>query len=187
MGGGLVVGLVVNGEEVEVDVAPTTRLVDVLRDRLGLTGAKDACGRGDCGACTVLVGDRAVLACLTLAARVAEPVRTVEGIAAEAAELRRAFADRGGLQCGYCTPGLIVRGWEMLEAARAGEGDSAAAPADAAAGETARTAAGAVSEAAGVVVGAAVEGAVRAGLSGNFCRCTGYNGVVAALLDARRG
>ena len=154
MGSGLVVGLVVNGEAVEVDVAPTTRLVDVLRDRLGLTGAKDACGRGDCGACTVLVGDRAVLACLTLAARVAEPVRTVEGIAAEAADLRRAFADRGGLQCGYCTPGLIVRCHEMLEAAEAGLG-----------------------------AGPGGEAAARAGLSGNFCRCTGYRGVIAALLE----
>lgn len=155
--------LVVNGEEVEVDVAPATRLVDVLRDRLGLTGAKDACGRGDCGACTVLVGDRAVLACLTLAARVAEPVRTVEGIAAEAAGLRQAFADRGGLQCGYCTPGLIVRCHEMLEAAGAGEGASGA------------TAAGEAAEG---------EAAVRAGLSGNFCRCTGYSGVVAAVADS---
>ncbi len=155
--------LVVNGEEVDVDVVPTTRLVDVLRDRLGLTGAKDACGRGDCGACTVMVGDRAVLACLTLAARVAEPVRTVEGIAAEAADLRRAFADRGGLQCGYCTPGLIVRCHEMLEAAGVGEGDSGAVPA----GTTAEG-----------------EAAVRSGLSGNFCRCTGYNGVVAAVADS---
>ncbi len=154
MDGGLVVRLVVNGEAVEVDVAPTTRLVDVLRDRLGLTGAKDACGRGDCGACTVLVGDRAVLACLTLAARVAEPVRTVEGIAAEAADLRRAFADRGGLQCGYCTPGLIVRCHEMLEAAESGAG-----------------------------AGPGGEAAARAGLSGNFCRCTGYRGVIAALLE----
>ena len=163
MDGGQVARLVVNGEAVEVDVAPTTRLVDVLRDRLGLTGAKDACGRGDCGACTVLVGDRAVLACLTLAVRVAEPVRTVEGIVAEAAGLRRAFADRGGLQCGYCTPGLIVRCHEMLEAAGAGEDDSGAVPAG-------TTAAG--------------EAAVRAGLSGNFCRCTGYNGVVAAVAES---
>lgn len=192
----MVVGLVVNGEEVEVDVAPTTRLVDVLRGRLGLTGAKDACGRGDCGACTVLVGDRAVLACLTLAARVAEPVRTVEGIAAEAAVLRRALADRGGLQCGYCTPGLVVRGWEMLETAGAGQGDGAAATADAAAeGEAARAAADTEGEAVGVGPGPKEEAAadaigeaeVRAGLSGNFCRCTGYNGAVAALLDARRG
>lgn len=166
MGGGLVVVLVVNGEAVEVDVAPTTRLVDVLRDRLGLTGAKDACGRGDCGACTVLVGDRAVLACLTLAARVDEPVRTVEGIAAEAGELRRAFADRGGLQCGYCTPGFIVRCHEMLEAGAAAG----------LAGEAAESGANAA--------GGAGEAAVRAGLSGNFCRCTGYNGPVAAVVDS---
>ena len=154
MDGGLVVRLVVNGEAVEVEVAPTARLVDVLRDRLGLTGAKDACGRGDCGACTVLVGDRAVLACLTLAVRVDEPVRTVEGIAAEAADLRRAFADQGGLQCGYCTPGFIVRCHEMLETAGA------------------------------AAVGVGGEAAVRAGLSGNFCRCTGYNGPVASVIDS---
>lgn len=172
MGGGLVVGLVVNGEAVEVEVAPDARLVDVLRDRLGLTGAKDACGRGDCGACTVLVGDRAVLACLTLVARVDEPVRTVEGIAAEAGELRRAFADRGGLQCGYCTPGFIVRCHEMLEAAGVGEGDSGA------------TAVGEAAESGADAAGGAGEAAVRAGLSGNFCRCTGYNGPVAAVVDS---
>lgn len=184
MGAGLVVRLVVNGEAVEVDVAPTARLVDVLRDRLGLTGAKDACGRGDCGACTVLVGDRAVLACLTLAARVDEPVRTVEGIAAEAADLRRAFADRGGLQCGYCTPGFIVRCHEMLETAGVGEGDRGVAAAGAAAmGEEASVSAGALGEGTGVGPGDD-EAAVRAGLSGNFCRCTGYNGPVTAVVDS---
>lgn len=172
MDGGLVVGLVVNGEAVEVDATPDARLVDVLRDRLGLTGAKDACGRGDCGACTVLVGDRAVLACLTLAARVDEPVRTVEGVAAEAADLRRAFADRGGLQCGYCTPGFIVRCHEMLETAGAGQGDLGA------------TAAGPGLKAEVAAAGAVSEVAVRAGLSGNFCRCTGYNGPVAAVVDS---
>lgn len=175
MGAGLVVGLVVNGEAVEVDVAPDARLVDVLRDRLGLTGAKDACGRGDCGACTVLVGDRAVLACLTLAARVDEPVRTVEGIAAEAAELRRAFADRGGLQCGYCTPGFIVRCHEMLEAA--GVGGAAGA-------EDGAAVVGPSPKAGAAAVGAAGEAVIRAGLSGNFCRCTGYNGPVAAVVDS---
>ena len=179
MGAGLVVRLVVNGEAVEVDVAPTARLVDVLRDRLRLTGAKDACGRGDCGACTVLVGDRAVLACLTLAARVDEPVRTVEGIAAEAADLRRAFADRGGLQCGYCTPGFIVRCHEMLETVGAGQGDRGAA---AVADEAGVVGPGSKAEAA--AAGAVSEAAVRAGLSGNFCRCTGYNGPVAAVVDS---
>lgn len=177
MGAGLVVGLVVNGEAVEVDVAPTARLVDVLRDRLGLTGAKDACGRGDCGACTVLVGDRAVLACLTLAARVDEPVRTVEGIAAEAADLRRAFADRGGLQCGYCTPGFIVRCHEMLEAAGV-SGAAGASAEDGAAVVDPSTKAGAADG------GVGGETVIRAGLSGNFCRCTGYNGPVAAVVDS---
>ena len=175
MGAGLVVRLVVNGEAVEVEVAPTARLVDVLRDRLGLTGAKDACGRGDCGACTVLVGDRAVLACLTLAARIDEPVRTVEGIAAEAAELRRAFADRGGLQCGYCTPGFIVRCHEMLEAARVG---------GAAGAEDGVAVVGPSPEAGAAAVGVGGEAVIRAGLSGNFCRCTGYNGPVAAVVDS---
>ena len=80
----MTVRLVVNGERVKLEVPPTTRLIDVLRDHLGLTGTKEACGRGDCGACTVLVGDRAVPSCLVLSARVTEPVRTVEGIAPEA-------------------------------------------------------------------------------------------------------
>lgn len=181
MDGGLVVRLVVNGEAVEVEVAPTARLVDVLRDRLGLTGAKDACGRGDCGACTVLVGDRAVLACLTLAARVDKPVRTVEGIAAEAADLRRAFADRGGLQCGYCTPGFIVRCHEMLETTGVGEGDCGAAGAAAEAGAAI---VGPSPKAGAAADGVGGEAAVRAGLSGNFCRCTGYNGPVAAVVDS---
>ena len=177
MDGGLVVRLVVNGEAVEIDAAPDARLVDVLRDRLGLTGAKDACGRGDCGACTVLVGDRAVLACLTLAVRVDEPVRTVEGIAVEAAELRRAFADRGGLQCGYCTPGFIVRCHEMLEEA----GVDGAAGAGA---EDGAAVVGPSPKAGAAAVGAASEAVIRAGLSGNFCRCTGYNGPVAAVVDS---
>ena len=139
-----------------VDTTPAARLLDVLRDHMGLTGAKEACGRGDCGACTVLVGDRAVPSCLVLAARVDEPVRTVEGLAADASALRESFADWGGLQCGYCTPGLVVRAYQLLES---GECDPSE-PDD-----------------------------VRQALAGNFCRCTGYNGVVSAVQQAasRRG
>ena len=140
-----------NGEPVQVDAGPAARLLDVLRDRLGLTGAKEACGRGDCGACTVLVGDRAVPSCLVLAARVDEPVRTVEGLADDAARLREALADCGGLQCGYCTPGLVVRAYQLVES---GECDGSDAE------------------------------AVRRALAGNFCRCTGYNGIVAAVAEA---
>ena len=133
-----------------METTPAARLLDVLRDQLGLTGTKEACGRGDCGACTVLVGDRAVPACLLLAARVDQPVRTVEGIAAEASALREAFADCGGLQCGYCTPGLIVRTYQLMA-------DSG---------------------------GTLDPDGVRRELAGNFCRCTGYNGVVAAVMNA---
>ena len=137
-----------------MDIAPQTRLLDLLRDHLGLLGAKEACGRGDCGACTVLVGDRAVPSCLVLAARVDEPVRTVEGIAADASALREAFADWGGLQCGYCTPGLVVRAYQLIES---GECD------------------------------ASEPDNVRRALAGNFCRCTGYNGVIAAVQRAAIG
>ena len=150
----MIVRLVVNGSPTTVDVAPAARLLDVLRDRLGLTGTKEACGSGDCGACTVLVGDRAVPSCLVLVPRVDEPVRTIEGIAADAEALREAFADNGGLQCGYCTPGLVVRSFQLI--------------ADWAGSE-----------------GMADDEAIRRALAGNFCRCTGYNGVIAAVASAR--
>jgi aerobic-type carbon monoxide dehydrogenase small subunit (CoxS/CutS family) len=106
--------LQVNGVECDIDVEGSTTLLSVLRDQLGLTGTKDACGRGECGACTVLVGDLLVLSCLTLAARVDDEVVTVEGLSASDADLRRAFADEGGFQCGFCTPGQIVSAAALL-------------------------------------------------------------------------
>ena len=103
----------VNGRSVEVDLEPDDRLLDVLRNRLGLPGSKEACGRGECGACTVLVRGRAVMSCLVLAARAGE-VETIEGLRDEARALREAFADTGAFQCGFCTPGQIVRGVALL-------------------------------------------------------------------------
>jgi aerobic-type carbon monoxide dehydrogenase small subunit (CoxS/CutS family) len=103
----------VNGRPVELRVDPGDRLLDVLRDRLGLLGAKQACGRGECGACTVLLRGRPVMACLVLAAR-ADQVETIEGLRDEARSLRAAFADAGAFQCGFCTPGQIVRGVALL-------------------------------------------------------------------------
>lgn len=97
-------------------LSPHERLLDVVRDRFGLTGTKEACGRGECGACTVLVDGVPVLACITLAARVTGDVTTVEGLAEEATPLRAAFADCGAFQCGFCTPGQIVRGTALLRA-----------------------------------------------------------------------
>lgn len=99
----------INGQRHELDLRGTERLLDVLRDRLGLTGAKSACRLGECGACTVLVDGRPVLACITLAAVVRGEVTTVEGVAEEQEPLCRAFADEGGFQCGFCTPGQVMR------------------------------------------------------------------------------
>lgn len=101
--------LVVNGETFSAPARPDVTLLAFLRQQAGLTGTKEACGRGECGACTVLVDGDPIMSCITLAARVTGAVRTVEGIADEFADLREAFADTGGFQCGFCTPGQIVR------------------------------------------------------------------------------
>jgi aerobic-type carbon monoxide dehydrogenase small subunit (CoxS/CutS family) len=107
----------VNGEDREVAVDGADRLLDVLRDRLGLRGSKRACGMGECGACTVLVEGRPVMSCITLAAR-ARDVETIEGVAEtpEGLALREAFADAGAFQCGFCTPGQVVRGVALMRA-----------------------------------------------------------------------
>jgi aerobic-type carbon monoxide dehydrogenase small subunit (CoxS/CutS family) len=104
----------VNGAIREIDIPPGSTLLEALRDRLGLTGAKEGCGRGECGACTVLHGSKPVLACLMLAEATSEAVTTIEGLATEFADLRQAFADFGAFQCGYCTPGQIVRAAALL-------------------------------------------------------------------------
>jgi aerobic-type carbon monoxide dehydrogenase small subunit (CoxS/CutS family) len=144
--------LVVNGNPVDIVAPPGTRLLDVLRDMLGLTGAKEACGRGECGACTVLISGRPVASCIQLADTVEGAVTTIEGLADAFADLRQAFADHGAFQCGFCTPGQIVRAaalldeeWPLSSAER--------------------------------------EAFVRHRMSGNICRCTGYSGIVDAILQ----
>lgn len=106
--------LVVNGVTHEVSVPPGTSLLTVLRSQLGLTGAKDACERGECGACTVLADGKPITACMVLAELAPTPIETAEGIAERALPLREAFADAGAFQCGFCTPGMIVRGFSIL-------------------------------------------------------------------------
>jgi aerobic-type carbon monoxide dehydrogenase small subunit (CoxS/CutS family) len=107
--------LTVNGTAVEVRMPPGIRLVQVLRGQLGLTGTKVACGRGECGACTVLLDDRPVLACIVFAETVTGAVTTIEGLADDNTDLREAFADCGAFQCGFCTPGQIVRAAALLK------------------------------------------------------------------------
>ncbi|MEJ8572769.1 (2Fe-2S)-binding protein [Microbaculum marinum] len=106
--------LEINGNRHRLDIEAGETLIEVLRDRLKLTAAKVGCGRGECGACTVLIGGRAKLACVTLAACVDDPVETAEGLADEARGFREAMADRGGFQCSYCTPGMVVRAVSIL-------------------------------------------------------------------------
>lgn len=132
----------------ETGLPADLRLLDYLRDECGLLGTKEACGRGECGACTVLVDGTATLSCISYAARVAGHVETIEGLAAESAALREAFARHGAFQCGFCTPGQIVRATAVLR-------DGCPA----------------------------TDSGLRDAMSGNVCRCTGYNGIIAAIRE----
>ena len=113
----LVCRLRVNGDERECAVTPGTTLLEALRYRLGLTGSKQGCDKGDCGACTVLVDGRPVLSCITLAlAAEGREVVTVEGLAEKGRPhpLQDAFDRTGGAQCGFCTPGMLISAWALL-------------------------------------------------------------------------
>lgn len=105
---------IVNGRTQEVDISGGVRLIDVLRDQLGLTGTKQACRSGECGACTVLLAGKPLQACITLAVRVRGSIETVEGLAPRLTALRQALADEGGFQCGFCTPGQLVMAAAIL-------------------------------------------------------------------------
>jgi len=113
-----IVTIDVNGESHEVSVRPRHTLVEVLREKVGLTGTKEGCTQGVCGACTVLVDGRPTLACLTLAVECdGKTVRTVEGLAknGEFSAIQQAFIDQGAVQCGFCTPGMLMSATALLE------------------------------------------------------------------------
>ena len=111
------ISLEINGRAERLDVDPGVTLLDALRERLDITGPKKGCDRGQCGACTVHVGGRTVLSCLTLAATVREPVTTIEGLAdgEDLHPMQRAFVERDALQCGFCTSGQIMSAVAAVE------------------------------------------------------------------------
>jgi carbon-monoxide dehydrogenase small subunit len=143
------ISLVVNGEHVRERVDARTTLVDFLRDRLELTGSHVGCEHGVCGACTVRVNGTVVRGCLMLAVQCdGVRVETIEGVTdtGEIADLEQAFIARNALQCGFCTPGMLLTAQALLNSA------SMPSRAD-----------------------------IRAHLSGNYCRCTGYQAIVDAI------
>ncbi len=113
-----IIHLNINDEEYQVIVRPRESLLDVLRNKLSLTGTKKGCNEGDCGACTILMGGRAVNACLVLAVEAeGQKIITIEGLAngPQLHPLQEAFVQYGGFQCGYCTPGMILAAKALLD------------------------------------------------------------------------
>lgn len=147
------VNATVNGDAVDFLADPRETLLDALRDHLGLTGSKEGCGTGDCGACSVLLDGRLVSSCLVLAVEVeGKRVDTIEGMAGPDGTLhplQQAFIDHAALQCGFCTPGFLVASKALLE--------KNPEP---------------------------TEEEIRYWLAGNLCRCTGYDKIVRAVVDA---
>jgi carbon-monoxide dehydrogenase small subunit len=110
--------LKINGLAFELEVKPWATLLDTLREDLGLTGTKEGCGQGECGACTVLMDGKPVNACLILAMEAeGKEIVTIEGLASgdELHPIQQAFVDRGGMQCGFCTPGMILSAKALLD------------------------------------------------------------------------
>ena len=149
------ISLTVNGEAVAAMVSPRTHLADFVRDELGLTGTHIGCEHGVCGACTILLDGLSARSCLMLAVQAdGHEILTVEGIAPSADKLhplQEAFRDNHGLQCGFCTPGILTT---LIEFLRDNPDPT--------------------------------EREVRIAISGNLCRCTGYQGIVNAALDAAK-
>ncbi len=142
----------VNGEEVDFLCDPRQSLLECLRDVLNLTGTKEGCNDGNCGACTVLLNGRMVNSCLVLGVEIdGQEVTTVEGLAdsGHLHPLQQAFLDNAAIQCGYCTPGMLISSKALL--------DRNPDP---------------------------TEEEIRFWLAGNLCRCTGYDKIVRAVMDA---
>ncbi len=143
--------LTINGETHDLLVAPNVTLQEAIRDHVGLLGTKAGCEMGTCGACTVLLEEKPILSCITLAVECdGKKITTIEGISdgVTLSNLQEAFVRKGGLQCGFCTPGMILSGTALLK----------------------KNPRPKVAE-------------IKKSLEGNLCRCTGYNGIIDAVLD----
>ena len=144
----------VNGQDYELSVPPHRTLLEVIREELGLTGTKEGCSLGECGACTVIMDGQTVNSCLVLAAEAdGKSITTIEGLANgdRLHPIQQAFIDHGGFQCGFCTPGMIMSAKALL--------DANPHPTDA---------------------------EIRQGISGNFCRCTGYTKIIESIKAAAK-
>ncbi|SEF42513.1 purine hydroxylase delta subunit apoprotein [Caloramator fervidus] len=138
----------VNGKDYSIEIEEHLRLIDLLRDKLNLTGTKEGCGEGECGACTVIMDGRIVNSCLVMAFQAHKSkIITIEGVEDE--DIKNAFIEEGAVQCGFCTPGMILAAKSLLDK---NENPS--------------------------------EQDIREAISGNLCRCTGYNKIVSAIKKA---
>jgi carbon-monoxide dehydrogenase small subunit len=144
--------LIINGETHDLFIMPNVTLLEAIRDHVGLWGTKAGCEMGTCGACTVLLEEKPILSCITLAVECnGKEITTIEGVSdgVTLSNLQEAFVRKGGLQCGFCTPGMILSGTALLKKNPQPQVDE-----------------------------------IKKALEGNLCRCTGYNGIIDAVLNA---
>ena len=145
----LMIELTINGKKRKVEITTSTRLLDLLRDDLHLTGTKEGCGKGECGACTVIMNGELVASCLVLAPQAdGTVITTIEGVGDDKCldPVQEAFVETGAVQCGFCTPGMILAAKKLLE-------------------ENPHP----------------TEEEIKRGISGNLCRCTGYQKIIDAI------
>lgn len=147
------INIKVNGVSYEREIPSQMRLIDFIREELKLKGTKEGCSEGECGACTVIMNGKTVNSCLVLAAAADRcEIITIEGVSGEKlSPIQKAFIDAGAVQCGYCTPGMVLSAKAILD----------------------KNAKASVEE-------------IRKGISGNLCRCTGYQKIVEAILLAEK-
>nr|WP_092725240.1 (2Fe-2S)-binding protein [Romboutsia lituseburensis] len=144
------INLNINNTLYNVSINENDRLIDVLRDKLKLTGTKEGCGEGECGACSVIIDGEIVNSCLVMAFQVQDKkITTIEGVKDE--YLKQSFIDVGAVQCGFCTPGMILSGKVILDQNQNPTKEQ-----------------------------------IRESISGNLCRCTGYNKIIDAIYNASK-